>query len=69
MKKKGSTFVRALLIVGGISLLSWLVLLIVNKEINPELSIDLNLAELGQKILQAVVDFVLSLINPERRGF
>ena len=68
MKKKNSALVRALLIVVIIGVVSWLALGVVNKEINPELSIELNIAEIGQKVLQAVVDFVLSLINPERRG-
>ena len=69
MKKKNSAFVKALLTVVVIGLLSWLVLKVVNKEINPDLAIGVDVAEIGQKVLQAIVDFVLSLINPERRGF
>ncbi|MCP4461154.1 MAG: hypothetical protein GY816_24505 [Cytophagales bacterium] len=67
MKKKYSAFVRAFLIVVIIGLVSLLALKIVNKEINPDLLISIDLAEIGQKILNAAVDFILDLINPERR--
>ena len=67
MKKKNSAFVKALLIVVSIGMVSWLALRIVNKEMNPDFSLSIDVAELGQKLLQVVVDFVLSLINPERR--
>ena len=51
-----------------IGVLSWLALGVVNQEINPDIP-NVDIAEIGQKLLQAVVDFVLGLINPERRGF
>jgi len=68
MKKKNSAFYKALLTVVIIGLVSWVVLKVVNKEIDPDLP-NIDVAEIGQKLLQAVVDFVISLINPERRGF
>jgi len=68
MKRKNSAFYKALLTVVIIGLISWVALKVVNKEIDPGLP-TIDVTKIGQKLLQAVVDFVLSLINPERRGF
>lgn len=66
MKKKQSVFV-SLLIVLAIAVVSFFVLRVLNQEITPDISVDV--AEIGKKILQAVVDLVLSLINPEKKTF
>ena len=69
MKKKNTALIRALLIVSVIAMVSWLALKVVNKEIDPSIPLAIDVAEIGQKLLQAMVDFVVSLINPERRSF
>ena len=51
----------------AIAVVSFFVLRVLNQEITPDISVDV--AEIGKKILQAVVDLVLSLINPEKKTF
>ena len=69
MGKKSSAYYQTLLTIGVIAILSYLVLRVTNQGFSPEMGLNVDAGEIGQAVLDKLVDIVLSLINPERRSF
>ena len=49
-------------------MLSLVVSKMLDQEINPEMAMNVNVSEIGQAVLDVLVDAISSLINPERRS-
>ena len=69
MKKgKSRALIQTLITVGIIAVLSLVVSKMLDQEINPEMAMNVNVSEIGQAVLDVLVDAISSLINPERRS-
>ena len=68
MKKGRSSLVQTLAIVGTIAVISLLITRGLNGEFSLDGSMKVDVAEIGQRIVSAVIDAIASLINPDRQA-